>query len=29
MNYAQRRDADVTEVEKWLSPILSYDPAEE
>ncbi|XP_071516049.1 methionine synthase-like isoform X2 [Panulirus ornatus] len=29
MDYAERRDADVSVVEKWLSTNLSYDPAEE
>lgn len=29
MDYAIRKEADVMQVEKWLSPNLSYDPAEE
>jgi 5-methyltetrahydrofolate--homocysteine methyltransferase len=26
-DYAERKGMSVTEVERWLSPILNYDPA--
>lgn len=29
MNYAQRRGADIMQVERWLATNLSYDPSEE